>query len=746
MVSLPPGSRIGPYQLVDLIALGGMASVFRARDRQTDSDVAIKVLPSYDAIDPTFAERFSQEAQAVASLNHPNIIRSLDFGEDKGFTYIVMEYVAGGTLQDRLGSQVPLAKALELVAPIADALDYAHTQGIVHRDIKPSNVLLDADGNPTLTDFGLARILEASASLTRSDAVLGTPRYMAPEQALGRPADQRSDLYSLGVIIYQMLLGQTPFNAETPAAIMMAHIHKPVPLPSTLDPEIDRRLEAVLLKVRAKDPDERYQSAEELVEALISVSENLRSEAGLEEHSTVHYPVLPASAAIDPGNYFGNAAPVVSSQATHGPANRRKPRPLAVGVGMLALAGLVVSGLFATGVIPPESARTSVAESPDSTADQTVLITVVPDETARLGSPTGDVTVDLLVGSVDSVYGLRYRQLSPEQAPPLPTGFIASEKLFYLSIGDEEESSDESFSFIKPITLSVRLSTEDAALARGVESNVVITHYDGAENRWTALRTTVDFRSSIARAEVASLSIFGLAIKEVEPSPTPTPASTAGPVAAAVPTPTPTPTATATPTPTAKATATPTQTPTATSSSTPEPSPTPTVAPSPTATATPTLVPSPTPTPSPTPIPPNLVPFQPEIWDAPLVVSYGPAGTSQFPPPSGEAFIVNEEVYLHWAIKNLSASPVTQPFQVGVWLDGEIIHSFPISGIGAQQVEHMLSVPITVAAEGPHIFAIIVDLDNRIAETDEMDNIFAVILPWQEPLPPPTPSQRESRQ
>ena len=214
--ALLPGSSLGRYQVMERIGRGGMASVYRARDPQLDRDVAVKVLPSFDNEDPTFVERFRREAQAVARLNHPNIIQVHDFGDDKGFSYIVMKYVTGGTLLDRIGSRLPMAQVLGLIAPVGEALAYAHRQGVVHRDIKPANVLLDEDGRPKLSDFGLARMLEGSSGLTQANSVLGTPEYMAPEQALGRTADQRSDLYSLGIIIYQMLLGQTPSTARPP--------------------------------------------------------------------------------------------------------------------------------------------------------------------------------------------------------------------------------------------------------------------------------------------------------------------------------------------------------------------------------------------------------------------------------------------------------------------------------------------------------------------------------------------------
>ena len=267
--------------------------MFKAYDPELNRHVAIKVLPSYRPDDPTFVERFRREAQAVASLNHPNIIKIYDFGEDKGFSYILMEHITGGTLEDLLGDRLPLTRVLDLVAPLAEALESAHGQGIIHRDIKPANVLLKEDGKPILSDFGLARSLEGGAGLTKADTVMGTPEYMSPEQALGRPADQRSDLYALAILIYQMLLGRTPFRADTPSATIMAHIHEAVPLPSTVDPDVDPRLEAILLKALAKDPDDRYQTAGELLQALTSVSASAATGTELDAQATVVSPVAP---------------------------------------------------------------------------------------------------------------------------------------------------------------------------------------------------------------------------------------------------------------------------------------------------------------------------------------------------------------------------------------------------------------------------------------------------------------------
>jgi serine/threonine protein kinase len=275
MVSIPPGSSLGRYRVIQQLGRGGMATVFRCHDPNLDRHVAVKVLPSFHTEDPTFTERFAVEAQTVARLNHPNILQIYDFGEDKGFTYIVSELVPGGDLQDMLdGNPLPIERVIELMGPLANALDHAHSQGIIHRDLKPANVLIGGEGQPILADFGLARMLEGSTRFTQAGQAIGTPEYMAPEQAMGADADHRSDLYAFGILIFQTLLGDTPFRADTPAATLMAHVHQPLPLPSSIDSNIDPRLEANLLKSLAKDPDDRFQSARDMVDAL-SISAGL---------------------------------------------------------------------------------------------------------------------------------------------------------------------------------------------------------------------------------------------------------------------------------------------------------------------------------------------------------------------------------------------------------------------------------------------------------------------------------------
>ena len=269
MVSIPPGSALGRYRVIEQLGRGGMATVFRCHDPTLDRYVAIKVLPSFHTEDPSFVGRFAQEAQTIASLSHPNILQVFDFGEDKGFSYIVSELVLGGDLQGRLkGDPLEITQVLKYMRPLADGLDYAHGQGIVHRDLKPANILLTEDDRPILADFGLARMLESAVRFTQASQALGTPEYMSPEQAMGADADHRSDLYAFGILIYQMLLGETPFRADTPAATLMAHVHQPLPLPTSINPDIEPRLEATILKSLAKEPNDRFQSARDMIEAI----------------------------------------------------------------------------------------------------------------------------------------------------------------------------------------------------------------------------------------------------------------------------------------------------------------------------------------------------------------------------------------------------------------------------------------------------------------------------------------------
>lgn len=269
------GKQLGPYQIISPLGEGGMAAVFKAYQPSMDRYVALKVLPRHFANDPEFIGRFSQEAKVIANLQHPHILPVHDFGEADGYTYLTMRFIEGGTLADWLKENGPLSleKIRSIITQVGGALAYAHAQGVIHRDIKPSNILVDPWGNCLLTDFGLAKMAESTSHLTQTGGILGTPAYMSPEQGLGKKIDSRSDIYSLGVVLYQMAIGRLPYQAETPMAVVIKHIHDPLPPPSQFKPDLPEALERVILKALAKNPDDRFATAVAMVNALQSATE-----------------------------------------------------------------------------------------------------------------------------------------------------------------------------------------------------------------------------------------------------------------------------------------------------------------------------------------------------------------------------------------------------------------------------------------------------------------------------------------
>src|SRR6266508_6870605 len=217
-------AQLGVYRLTEVIGRGGMATVYKAHQPGLNRYVALKVLPRIH--DPEFAMRFEREAQIVARLQHPNILTVHDYGEQDGLLYLVMPYIENSaSLSDLLSTPVAPARALRLIESLLDALDYAHARGVIHRDIKPANVLLATPHLPMLTDFGIAKLLDESQRFTQSGTFIGTAAYMAPEQATSRPIDGRTDLYALGVVLYELLTGQIPFQGDTPLAVMHQHVY-----------------------------------------------------------------------------------------------------------------------------------------------------------------------------------------------------------------------------------------------------------------------------------------------------------------------------------------------------------------------------------------------------------------------------------------------------------------------------------------------------------------------------------------
>jgi serine/threonine protein kinase len=253
------GKSLGRYRILEPLGEGGMATVYKAYDSQLRRDVAIKLIsPGLQDLDK-FNKRFHREAQALAKLVHPNIVRLFDYGEEEGIPFLVMDFIQGKTLKEFIGEPIHWMDAAKLLAPIASALAYSHQHHVIHRDVKPSNILVDQNNKPSLTDFGIAKVLEDEETLDlTSSGVIGTPQYMSPEQGMGHPVDERTDVYSLGIVLYEMLTGKKPFTEQTPFAVMIEQTRKPLTSPRKYVPNLPKWVETVLLAALAVKPEDRY--------------------------------------------------------------------------------------------------------------------------------------------------------------------------------------------------------------------------------------------------------------------------------------------------------------------------------------------------------------------------------------------------------------------------------------------------------------------------------------------------------
>lgn len=325
------GENVGPYRIVEQLGQGGMASVFKAYHAALDRYVALKVLHPAFLEDPNFLARFQREARVVAKLEHPNIVPVYDFADHAGQPYLVMKFIEGETMKAKL-ARGPLAKGegLTIIEAVGGALSYAHRQGVLHRDIKPSNVLLMADGGIYLADFGLARIAQAGESTLSGDTMLGTPQYISPEQARGaRDLDEGTDIYSFGVVLYEVVVGRVPFSADTPFSIIHDHIYTPLPMPRSVNPRVPEAVERVLLKALAKERPDRFGTVDEMVDAFrTSINEVATAEPVATFYTPGAGPATerPAPPAPTPAATAVEAAvPVAAGEPAAAPGRKRSP-------------------------------------------------------------------------------------------------------------------------------------------------------------------------------------------------------------------------------------------------------------------------------------------------------------------------------------------------------------------------------------------------------------------------------------
>ena len=378
------------YEIGGVLGRGGMAEVHRGRDLRLGREVAVKVLRSDLARDPSFQVRFRREAQAAASLNHPAIVAVYDTGEDRTTTgatpYIVMEYVEGETLRDviRREGHLSAERAMSLAADICGALDFSHRNGIVHRDVKPGNVMITPQGTVKVMDFGIARaVSDSAATMTSTAAVIGTAQYLSPEQARGESVDARSDVYSMGCLLYELVTGAPPFSGDSPVAVAYQHVREDPRLPSSINPQVPAALDAILLKAMSKNPANRYQSAAEMRNDLLRALAGQRVEAtpvmGDAEKTTI--------LAATPGGYGDDDRWDDEDEA----ARKRKRKIIAI---VVVLAVLLLGGAIAAAI------ALSGDDEPPATAQVTVPVVAGQTEAAArtaiegAGLTVGEVTVE----------------------------------------------------------------------------------------------------------------------------------------------------------------------------------------------------------------------------------------------------------------------------------------------------------------------------------------------------------------
>ncbi len=409
------GKTIGRYQITEHLGRGGMAEVYKAYQPSLDRYVAIKLMHGFLADEKEFLTRFEREAKVVATLRHPNIVQVHDFDVENGVYFMVMEFINGETLKGRLqtleehGEWVSTEDAARIILAVGSALKYAHERGMVHRDVKPANVMITEDGQVILTDFGIAKIV-TSSNLTASGAMVGTPSYMAPEQGMGQPGDERSDIYSLGVMLYQLMVGRLPYDADTPLAVVLKHINDPLPLPRSVKPDLSEPLERVILKSLAKNPIDRYQKVSEM---LADLRQAVRMPADETQSDAAKGSSIKLSGATVVGRVSGLTPPprttgtlpvpmqIAGMAAGRANAGTATAVPTPQVQPQKKRSGLVIVLAIIAAIVILGGGGLFLASQSNKTPSPTPIDTAVPPTTAPTAAP--DITSFLVTFSVDNV-------------------------------------------------------------------------------------------------------------------------------------------------------------------------------------------------------------------------------------------------------------------------------------------------------------------------------------------------------
>ncbi len=428
--------KIGRYEIIDELGRGGMATVYRANDPRFEREVALKVLPRELLHDPQFRVRFEREAKTIAMLEHPFIVPVYDFGEEDGQPYFVMRYMTGGSLSDRIRSTgtLAVAQAARIMDGLCSALDEAHQKGIIHRDLKPANILFDRAGEPCVSDFGIAKITQSQTNVT-AGAMLGTPAYMSPEQAQGEKVDARSDIYALGIILFEMLTGRQPYESDTPMGVAVKHITEPVPHILDLKPDLPPGVEAIIEKAMAKDRDARFQTAGEFSAALTAVAQGMSGEDALNTAASTTGIHKDDKTYVQAAKTRIGTRPITQTGARQTTAPQVEPAPAAkkvpvwlwggiVAVVLLCIAGGAVFGAQMIGGLlgqptqavventpapsPTEAEVAAATEAPTSSPEPTQPVVVAETPTPEAATPTPEPTTSkIVIGGADKIAFLR---------------------------------------------------------------------------------------------------------------------------------------------------------------------------------------------------------------------------------------------------------------------------------------------------------------------------------------------------